>query len=182
MTTETLHAGSVELRFTGGAEGEISGYAAVFNGPPDSYGDVIAAGAFADTLAEHRAASTRPLMLWQHDPSQPIGVWDEVKEDGKGLAVKGRLVLETRAGADAYALLKAGALSGLSIGFRTRKAETRAGGGRLLKTAELIEISLVSRPAQSRARITGVKAADAAPVAAGLAAHIRAATARIKRI
>lgn len=147
MTTETLPASLAELRFADGKDGVITGYAAVFNGLPDTYGDVIAPGAFARTLAEHKTADTRPLMLWQHDPSQPIGVWEDVREDGRGLAVKGRLVLETRAGAEAYALLKAGALSGLSIGFRTRKAETRAGGGRLLKAADIIEISLVSRPA-----------------------------------
>lgn len=181
MTTETLDTGNLELRFADGTDGSISGYAAVFNGPPDSYGDVIAPGSFAGSLAEHKAAGTRPLLLWQHDPMQPIGVWEDVREDGRGLAVKGRLVLETRAGAEAYALLKAGALSGLSIGFRTKKAETRAGGGRLLKAADIIEISLVSRPAQVRARVTGIKAADAAPLAAGLAAHLRAAAARIKR-
>ena len=180
MTTETLHTNITELRFADDTSGTISGYAAVFNGPPDSYGDVIAPGAFAASLTEHKAAGSRPLLLWQHDPTQPIGVWEEVREDAKGLAVTGRLVLETRAGAEAYALLRAGALSGLSIGFLTKKAETRPGGGRLLKAADLIEISLVSRPAQSRARVTGVKAADAAPLAAGLAASIRACAERLK--
>jgi len=160
----------IEVKFATDEAGLLTGYASVFDGEPDSYGDVIQKGAFKKSLAEHKAAGTTPLMLWQHDPSEPIGVWLELREDATGLAVSGRLILETRRGQEAYALLKAGALNGLSIGFRTRASERRAGGGRTLQDLELIEISLVSIPAASRARVTSVKTAQAGnPAAMGAA-------------
>ena len=99
-------------------------------------------------------------MLWQHDPTEPIGVWADLAEDGQGLAVKGKLTLEASRARDAHALMKAGALNGLSIGFRTVDAERRSGGGRILKQIDLIEISLVSLPAASRARVSDVKSSD----------------------
>jgi HK97 family phage prohead protease len=108
---------------------------------------VIAPGAFRRSLEEHRAAGTTPLMLWSHDLSAPIGVWTGVRETRSALEVEGRLVLETQRGAEAYALMKAGAINGLSIGFITRKSEARKGGGRVLKDLDLIEVSLVSVPA-----------------------------------
>ena len=150
---------AMEVKFSPSGEGEIEGYASLFGGEPDSVGDVVAPGAFARSLAEHKQAGTAPLMFWQHDQSEPIGVWTDVREDLSGLAVKGRLVLESGKGREAYALLKAGALNGLSIGFLSRGAERRNGGGRLLKDISLIEISLVSIPAASRARVTSVKSA-----------------------
>ncbi len=177
MKTKRL---DLETRFSTAEDGTFEGYASVW-GIRDSYGDVVKAGAFAASLTGHKAAGTKPLMLWMHDPSEPVGVWEEVAEDAKGLRVKGRLVLETRRGAEAHALLKAGALDGLSIGFRTVKASTQAGGGRLLEAADLIEISLVTRPANGAARVTGIKsAADAANVAA-VAASIRRAAATLVR-
>lgn len=94
---------------------EFSGYASVF-GVVDSYTDVVIKGAFTRTLAERR-----PALLWQHDPTVPIGVWEEMREDETGLFVRGRLA-DTVAGRDAYELLKLGALSGLSIGYRTVKS------------------------------------------------------------
>ena len=151
----------IEVKFSTDEAGLLAGYASVFDGEPDSYGDVIAKGAFTKSLAEHKAAGSTPLLLWQHDPTEPIGVWLSLREDATGLAVTGRLILETRRGQEAYALLKAGALNGLSIGFRTRASERRSGGGRILQDLELIEISLVSIPAASRARVTSVKTAQA---------------------
>lgn len=151
---------SIEVKLAGGDDvGTISGYASRFGGAPDSYGDTVAPGAFAQSLAEHKAAATTPLMLWHHDMSAPIGVWSEIREDAEGLAVKGRLILETERGREAHALLRAGAINGLSIGFRTRDASRRSGGGRVLENVELLEISLVSLPAASRARIDSVKSA-----------------------
>lgn len=147
----------LEVKLSASEAGVLTGYASLFNDEPDSYGDVIAKGAFTRSLAQHKAAGTVPLMLWHHDLSEPIGVWLDVREDGAGLAVTGRLILETRRGQEAYALLKAGALNGLSIGYRTRASEPRPGGGRILKDVDLFEISLVTIPAASRARITGVK-------------------------
>lgn len=155
-----------EVKFASDEAGVIEGYASLFGGEPDSYGDTIAKGAFAGSLAEHKAARTAPLMLWMHDPSEPIGVWHEVREDASGLAVKGRLILETVRGREAHALLKAGALNGLSIGFRVRDAERRQDGGRLLTEIDLVEISLVSMPAARRARVTSVKSAPAGTTAA----------------
>jgi len=108
-------------------------------------------------LAQHSAAGTRPLLLWSHDPARPIGVWTSVHEDAAGLRVEGRLTLDARDGADAFALLKAGALNGLSIGFRTRDAERLPGGGRLLKAVDLIEVSVVALPAAPQARVISVK-------------------------
>lgn len=146
-----------EIKLAPGGKGEISGYASIFDDAPDDYGDVIAPGAFAASLAEHKAADGAPLMLWQHDISQPIGVWEEIVEDERGLAVSGRLVLGSPRGAEAYELLKAGALNGLSIGFRTRRAERLEGGGRKLTDLDLVEISIVSLPAAGKARIANVK-------------------------
>ncbi|MDD2869739.1 phage major capsid protein [Neomegalonema sp.] len=151
-----------EVKFSTSEAGLLSGYASVFGGEPDSYGDIIARGAFTASLRQHKAAGGAPLLLWQHDPSEPIGAWTELQEDQTGLFVSGRLVLDTRRGSEAYALLKAGALNGLSIGYRAKSHERRPGGGRLLKEIDLIEISLVSIPAASAARVTSVKAAPAA--------------------
>ena len=92
-------------------------------------------------------------MLWQHDPTRPIGVWDEVREDARGLYVKGRLLLEVQAAREAHVLLQAGAIDGLSIGYRTLRAEKAAGGQRLLHEIELWEVSLVTFPMLPEARV-----------------------------
>ena len=102
-----------------GDDGTIEGYGSVFN-VVDDWGDIIVPGAFAATLAAHKAAGTMPAMLWQHRDAEPIGVWTDMVEDSRGLRVKGRLVLEAPRGKEAHALLKAGALNGLSIGFISR--------------------------------------------------------------
>src|SRR5690606_29846971 len=115
-------------------------------------------GAFAESLARHRKEGSRPLMHWQHNPSEQIGVWDDPSEAGTGLKCTGRFVLETTRGREAYALLKAGALKGLSIGYREVEAEPD-GNVRLLKKLDLMEISVVSFPANRRARIDAVKEA-----------------------
>lgn len=138
-------------------EGTFTGYGSIF-GNVDSYGEKVMPGAFAESLARHRREGSKPLMLWQHDPSEPIGVWEDLAEDGKGLRGTGRFVLETTRGREAYALLKAGALKGLSIGYREIEAEPD-GNIRLLKKLDLMEISIVSFPANRRARIDAVKEA-----------------------
>ena len=102
----------------------ISGYASVF-GRADRGGDIVAAGAYARSLDEVAAAGRKVKMLWQHDPCSPIGVWEEVREDGHGLYVRGRLLTEVRAGREALALLEARVIDGLSIGYRAVKAETQ---------------------------------------------------------
>ena len=149
----------LQVKLAPGAAGEITGYASVFGPPADRHGDIIAPGAFAKSLA----AGNAPLMLWAHDQTEVIGVWTSLREDGMGLAVKGKLILETRRGAEAYALLQAGALDGLSIGYRAIAADPLADGGRLLKELDLAEISLVAIPSASRARVTSVKSGEITP-------------------
>lgn len=138
-------------------EGTFSGYASPFGGPADSYGDIIMPGAYADSLAAHRRQGTMPLMLWQHDTAEPIGVWREFHEDGKGLWGKGQLLRGVQKADEAYIRLKAGAVRGLSIGFREVEAEPD-GPVRRLKKLDLLEVSIVSFPAAKRARIDEVKA------------------------
>lgn len=150
---------SLEVRAVGD-DGTVEGYGSVFD-VLDSYGDRIAAGAFNASLAEHKAAGTMPAMLWQHDASAPVGVWTEMVEDGKGLKVRGRIVLETEKGREAHALLKAGALTGLSIGFMSKEWEYDAKSDvRTLTAVDLWEVSLVTFPANGKARVTSVKSAD----------------------
>ncbi len=130
----------------------IEGYASLF-GDRDQGGDVVAEGAYARSLAALEAAGRRVKMLWQHDPAQPIGVWDEVREDARGLYVKGRLLPEVARGREAAALLQAGAIDGLSIGYRTVKAGKADAGRRLLQELELWEVSLVTFPMLPGARV-----------------------------
>ena len=138
-----------ELALREGAE--ISGYASLF-GATDQGGDVVQRGAYGGSLSKLAAQGRGVKMLWQHDPTQPIGVWDEVREDGRGLFVKGRLLLEVRAAREAHVLLQAGAIDGLSIGYRTLRAE-KAAGQRLLHEIELWEVSLVTFPMLPEARV-----------------------------
>ncbi|GGD42589.1 HK97 family phage prohead protease [Aureimonas glaciei] len=132
--------------------GIFTGYAAIY-AEMNSHGETIKPGAFRKTLAEHKRSGTRPVMLWSHNPSEIIGVWDEIEEDAKGLRVKGRIIRETARGAETYALIKAGAVNGLSMGFRARSATRSADGGRVLTDIELVEISVVGLPSAAKARI-----------------------------
>jgi uncharacterized protein len=130
----------------------IEGYASLF-GKADQGGDVVQAGAYAASLAALARAGRRVKMLWQHDPAQPIGVWDEVREDATGLWVKGRILTEVARGREAVALLEAGAIDGMSIGYRTLRAERDGKGRRLLAELELWEVSLVTFPMLADARV-----------------------------
>lgn len=150
-----------ELKEDGMTEsGIFSGYASMFGGEPDSYGDVIMQGAYSETLEKGGRNGTGIAMLWQHDITKPIGVWKKIEENKKGLQVEGQLALSTQAGKEAYELMKMGAIKGLSIGYQVGKDgydtdEKRK--IRKLKTIELWEISPVTFPASVRAQITGVK-------------------------
>lgn len=148
-----------ELKFDeAGDEGTISGYASVF-GLLDRGGDIVEKGAFKKTLADLRRRKALPPMLWQHDCSNPVGVWTKLEEDEKGLKVEGKLALDYQRAADARTLIKAGAIGGLSIGYLTRDSDIdRATGARHLKQVDLWEISLVTFPMLPEATITGVKA------------------------
>lgn len=136
-------------------EGTFTGYASVF-GNLDSYGEKVMPGAFVESLARHKREGSKPLMLWQHNPDSPIGVWDDLAEDGKGLWGEGRLLKGVRAADEAHIMLKAGAIQGLSIGYREQETEPD-GNNRLLKKLDLLEISIVSFPANRRARVDAVK-------------------------
>lgn len=154
------------------ATGEFEGYGSVF-GVLDDGGDIVERGAFAMSLADHKAAGTMPALLMWHDPSQPVGVWLQMSEDEHGLRCKGRLLLDIERGREAYALLKSGAVSGLSIGFECQEwshvdadvAETKYGwyGGasgssaRLLTKCDLWEVSIVTFPMCRPSRVDAVK-------------------------
>lgn len=130
----------------------IEGYASLF-GACDQGGDVVARGAYAASLEGLGQAGGRVKMLWQHDPARPIGVWDEVREDARGLWVRGRILDSTQTGREAAALVAAGAIDGLSIGYRTRKATRNEQGQRVLSELELWEVSLVTFPMLPSARV-----------------------------
>lgn len=131
----------------------VEGYASLF-GRRDQGGDVVQPGAYRASLAALTARGRTVKMLWQHDPSQPIGVWDAVHEDATGLYVKGRILTGVEKGREAAALLAAGAIDGLSIGYRTLRAEKDGKGRRLLSELELWEVSLVTFPMLAEARVS----------------------------
>ncbi|MDW4496819.1 HK97 family phage prohead protease [Sulfitobacter sp. D35] len=137
----------------------ICGYASLF-GAPDQGGDIVQPGAYAASLEELARNGRRVKMLWQHDPAQPIGVWDEIREDAKGLWVKGRLLETVERGREAAALVAAGAIDGLSIGYRTRRAAKNDAGRRLLTELDLWEVSLVTFPMLPSARVAGKSGED----------------------
>lgn len=143
--------------------GEIEGYGSTFGGQPDSYGDVIAPGAYSDSLAEHKAAGTMPKMFWQHDSREPIGKWLQAKEDSVGLYLRGKLNMGVQRAREAYELLKEGDIDGLSIGYRIReyKVDTETQVWTLEKI-DLREVSVVSIGANSSATVSSVKAMKAA--------------------
>jgi HK97 family phage prohead protease len=142
-------------------DGTFEGYGSVF-GVKDSYDEIVAPGAFADSLANHSSAGTMPALLWQHRSGEPIGVYTGMTEDNIGLKLSGRLALKTARGAEAHELLKMKAISGLSIGFVTREdSYDRVSGIRTLKKVDLWEVSLVTFPANDAARVQGVKSIDA---------------------
>lgn len=129
----------------------IAGYASVFD-VPDRGRDVVRKGAFARGL---RAGAAVPL-LWQHDAARPIGKVKLLAEDARGLRVIAEVAEGSAAGADAAALLKAGAVDGLSFGYRVRGSRD-ARGGRELTDLELIEVSVVTFPMQPLARVHAIE-------------------------
>lgn len=144
-------------------DGTIEGYGSVFGGAPDSYGDIVHKGAFADSLADHRSKGTMPLMLWGHQASElPIGDWKEIAEDNRGLWLKGQIDLEDPVGARVHRALKRGSVKGLSIGYQAleREPDPKKQGTYHLKKVDLWEVSPVNFPAQRRAKITRVKSLE----------------------
>jgi HK97 family phage prohead protease len=133
---------------------EFEGYASLF-GVRDGAGDMVAPGAFAASLRRRGPADVR--LLYQHFAHAPIGVWDEIAEDGRGLYVRGRLSSDVEQARDVRALLAEGALNGLSIGFRTVRA-SRQTQGRLLQEVELWEVSVVTFPLLAGSQVTAIGA------------------------
>lgn len=143
----------VALDWKASAEGKIEGYGSVFNIADDG-GDIMLPGCFAASLKSARKVK----MLLQHRSDKPIGTWDEMAEDATGLRVKGTILTSIQDGQEAHDLLKAGALDGLSIGYRTLSSDRDAKGRRLIAEAELWEVSIVTFPMNPAALIDTVKA------------------------
>lgn len=138
-------------------EGVIEGYASVFGGI-DSYGDTIEPTAYDNVIKDGQ----KPLMFYQHDRwGIPIGKWEELSVDEKGLKVKGRLNLELKEAQEVYSALKFGSLDGMSIGFRLHDRDYEYDDNdicHIKNISELLEISIVNFPADKSARVLGVKA------------------------
>jgi HK97 family phage prohead protease len=150
-----------ELKTVDEKTGEFAGYGSVFD-VVDWYRDVVIKGAFANSLAAKKDTANWPKMLWQHRAAEPIGVWTVLREDEKGLWCEGRLLLEVERAREAHALLKGGALSGLSIGFDYVPGGYEYDQKRdayILKQVDLWEVSPVTFPANEAAQIEQVKAA-----------------------
>jgi uncharacterized protein len=131
--------------------GVFTGYASVF-GVVDADGDVMAKGAFG------AVEPARIKMLWQHDPTAVIGTWAAIDEDDTGLLVKGELILEVDRAREAYALLRAGAIDEMSVGFQPQQAtKSSDNSGRVFTSVKLWEISLVTWAANPAAKVTDVK-------------------------
>jgi HK97 family phage prohead protease len=138
---------------------QFEGYASLF-GVADGGGDTVAPGAFAASLRRRGAGQVR--MLYQHFTHAPIGVWEEIAEDARGLYVRGRLSGDVEQARDIAALLRDGALNGLSIGFRTLRARRGIKGARTLLEIELWEISVVTFPLLAGSTVTAIGARQAA--------------------
>jgi HK97 family phage prohead protease len=145
-----------------GAGGRFTGHGSVFN-VLDSYNEIIAPGAFAQTLQDRKAKGRALPILWQHRTSEPLGVFDVATEDDKGLYLEGRLLVDHVPQAkQAHELMKAGALSGLSIGFSVKSDSfDQKERVRTMTAVELYEVSLVTFPANDDARIETVKSMPA---------------------
>lgn len=164
----------LEVKFAGGkpvmsAGQVIEGYASLF-GLTDQGGDAVMPGAFSASLARLAAKGGKVRMLWQHDPARPIGVWDEIREDAQGLWVKGRLLSEVAQAREAAVLIEAGAIDGLSIGYRTIRAERDGKDRRILAEVDLWEVSLVTFPMLPEAKVDRKDADQMRKVAALFAA------------
>lgn len=167
MQLERRQFGLVDVKLANDNAGSFTGYGAIF-GNVDSYGDIIRAGAFAKSLTDWKAKGKWPKMLLQHggwgatsEDMLPVGQWDHMVEDAKGLKVDGHLfAMNTERGQYVYEGLTSGELDSLSIGFQTLNSETEVRDGesyRILTEIKLWEVSIVTFPANDRAKISAVK-------------------------
>lgn len=147
LPTNVRYSLPLELK---AAEGVVVGYASAWGGPPDHHGDIVIKGAFTGSLKKRV-----PVMLWSHNLENVIGKWTEVREDEIGLFVRGHLNANTREGREAFERLRHGDISGASIGFKPSPIGEKKNldGSKSLSEVELYEISLVTVPANDRARV-----------------------------
>lgn len=151
---EQIHT---QLRLTQADEsGYFSGYASIFE-LEDSHQDIVKPGAFQPAIDVLERAGRMPRMLWQHNHSAPIGLWTFMEEDARGLYVEGKILMELRQGREAYTLLKAKAIDGLSIGYSVIQAHKRPQGGRALTALQLHEVSIVTFASNPAACVMSVK-------------------------
>lgn len=139
-------------------DGLFSGYASVFDNV-DSYGDIVRKGAFVESIGEWESKGKMPPILWNHDPSDPIGIYTKMQEDDKGLYVEGKLLIDDVPRArQTHALMKAGVIDGLSIGYRVKEYLYNVDEEvtDLIKLS-LREVSIVTFPANPETRIEAVK-------------------------
>lgn len=170
MNTKTL---DFQCELKADDAGTFTGYGSIFN-IEDGGGDIVIPGAFADTLKTQKSAGRLPAMLWQHKSTEPIGVYTSMEEDAVGLKVAGKLALKTARGAEAYELMKMGALSGMSIGYRSREdSYDRVTGVRTLKKLDLVELSLVTFPMNDASRVSAVKTIESLDSLAEIERHLR---------
>ncbi len=172
-----------EVKFAGAplakvsVDGTFEGYASLF-GVVDLGRDRVSPGAFRDCLA--RKAPQAIKLLWQHDPAHPLGIWQEIREDGHGLKVRGQLDLAVAKAREVHALMRSGAVDGLSIGFRTERSRKDAATGiRSLEKLDLWEVSIVTFPMLPGARVSAVKRQRRTPDNPALAAAIRRSAAQL---
>lgn len=150
---------ALDLANVRGSAGVIEGYASAFGGEPDSNRRLIKAGAFTNTLAEHRESGSAPAMLWAHDDAQPIGRWLRLEQDSYGLKAVGQLNLRTARGQEAYQHIRAGDALGLSMGWNARAGGVwydASRGVAVFSDVDLFEISVVTIAANKRAKIQNV--------------------------
>jgi len=149
-----LHKGYASPEFIIKSDGKshsiISGYASVFN-TVDNHNDCIEKGAFLSSQSNH------VKLLWQHDTTKPIGIIRMMDEDSYGLKVEAEINTKTKDGFDASELIKQGAVCGLSIGFNINSADYNSNGNRVIHDLNLIEISVVTFPANEMAQINQIK-------------------------
>ena len=144
MTIQHKAAPVLKIKSMDDGTGEFEGYGSTFGGEPDSYGDVIVKGAYSETLKVHAAKGTMPKMFWQHDAGEVIGKWLSAEEDDHGLLMRGKLNMGVQRGREAHALLKAGDIDGLSIGYSIKGYEADEDTGVwYLKELDLFEVSVV---------------------------------------
>lgn len=142
------------------ASGTFAGYGSVY-GNVDQGDDIVAPGAFADSLKSHASKGRLPALLWQHKQSEPIGTFTAMREDDHGLYVEGKLALKTQRGAEAYELMQMKAISGMSIGFQAKEDDfDRKSGIRTILKGDLWEVSLVTFPMNDSARIVHIKSIE----------------------